>query len=274
MVGAATDAMSLVGLLLGGLLIYSDVILDHPKWCSMLTSLVLRSQTTFAAYLSKTFRPSQTVAQSVPTVFPLPVPASRPLFDRMPPGLSSSKRRSLHLARVLHVMCMALNFWHSGGNFSDLDLIGRPSTSTHRSIFRRLKASLLSDVQFPATSMVRAGRRFPQLLARLGELSESITYNGITSQPYTKDYEGVAVEKRKDLLPGLHPYTKPDPERIKISGAGAWDATQLLPDELVMVYREPAVIFNNGPVPEGFFPRIGEIASIGLLFLHNYNIPD
>ena len=262
-----------------------DFILDHPKWCSMLTSMVLRSRTSFAAYLAKSFRPSQTVAQSVPTVFPLPVPDSRPLFDRMPPGLSSSKRRSLHLGRALHVMCMALNFWHSGGCFSDLDLIGRPSTATHRSIFRRLKALLLSDVQFPATSMVRAGRRFPQLLARLGELSESVTYNGITSQPYSKDYEGVAVAKRNDLLPGLDPYRKADPERIKISGTGAWDATPLLPDDLVMVYREPAVIFNNRTVPEGLFPRIGEtteeVASLarlwdehGLLFLHNFNVPD
>ena len=172
-----------------------DFILDHPKWCSMLTSLVLRSRTTFAAYLSKTFRPPQAGSQSVPTVFPLPVPDARCPFDRMPPGLSSSRRRSIHLSRALHVMCMALNYWHSGGNFSDLDLIGRPSTSTHRSIFKRLKALLLSDVQFPATSMARAGRRFPQLLARLGELSEVVTFKGIAATPYSRDYEGLQVEK-------------------------------------------------------------------------------
>ncbi len=192
-----------------------DFILDHPKWCSMLTTLVLRSRTTFAAYLSQTFRPRQTGSQSVPTVFPLPVPNTRCPFDRMPPGLSSSKRRSLHLCRALHVMCMALNYWHSGGSFSDLDLIGRPSTSTHRSIFKRMKALLMSDVQFPATSMVRAGRRFPQLLARLGELSDFVTTHGIASQPYSKDYEGMQVKKRQDLLPGLDPYRKADPSRSR-----------------------------------------------------------
>ena len=183
-----------------------DFMLDHPKWCSMLTSLVLRSRTSFAAYLARSFRPVQTASQSAPTVFPLPVPDSRCPFDRMPPGLSSSKRRRLHLGRALHVMCMALNYWHSGGDFADLEMIGRPSTSTHRSIFKRLKALLLSDVQFPATSMVRAGRRFPQLLARLGELSEYITYSGITSQPYSKDYDGAVIHKKTDLLPGLDPY--------------------------------------------------------------------
>ena len=262
-----------------------DFMLDHPKWCSMLTSLVLRSRTSFAAYLARSFRPVQTASQSAPTVFPLPVPDPRCPFDRMPPGLSSSKRRRLHLGRALHVMCMALNYWHSGGDFADLEMIGRPSTSTHRSIFKRLKALLLSDVQFPASSMVRAGRRFPQLLARLGELSEYITYSGITSQPYSKDYDGAVIHKKTDLLPGLDPYRKADPSRIKISGEGNWDITDLLPDELSMVYREPIVIFNNREVPEGSFPHMTEnaeeVAALaklwdahGLLHLHNFNIPD
>ena len=262
-----------------------DFMLDHPKWCSMLTSLVLRSRTSFAAYLARSFRPVQTASQSAPTVFPLPVPDSRCPFDRMPPGLSSSKRRRLHLGRALHVMCMALNYWHSGGDFADLEMIGRPSTSTHRSIFKRLKALLLSDVQFPATSMVRAGRRFPQLLARLGELSEYITYSGITSQPYSRGYDGAVIHKKTDLLPGLDPYRKADPSRIKISGEGNWDITDLLPDELSMVYREPVVIFNNREVPEGSFPHMTEnaeeVAALaklwdahGLLHLHNLNVPD
>jgi len=180
---------------------------------------------------------------------------------------------------------MALNFWHSGGSFSDLELIGRPSTSLHRSIYKRLKALLLSDVQFPASSMVRAGRRFPQLLARLGELSEAVTFQGITSQPDTKDFEGIPIQKRSDLLLGLDPYKKADAERIKISGKGHWDVTSLLPDELCMAYRDPAVIFNGRQVPEGLYPRIGEtpedIASLarlwdshGLLHLHDFNVPD
>lgn len=262
-----------------------DFYLDHPKWCAMLTSLVLRSRTSFAAFLSRSFRPPQAASQSVPTVFPLPVPNSRCPFDRMPPGSSASKRRRLHLCRALHVMCMALNFWHSGGSFSDLELIGRPSTSLHRSIYKRLKALLLSDVQFPASSMVRAGRRFPQLLARLGELSEAVTFQGITSQPDTKDFEGIPIQKRSDLLLGLDPYKKADAERIKISGKGHWDVTSLLPDELCMAYRDPAVIFNGRQVPEGLYPRIGEtpedIASLarlwdshGLLHLHDFNVPD
>lgn len=182
-------------------------------------------------------------------------------------------------------MCVALNFWHSGGSFSDLELIGRPSTSLHRSIYKRLKALLLSDVQFPASSMVRAGRRFPQLLARLGELSEAVTFQGITSQPDTKDFEGIPIQKRSDLLLGLDPYKKADAERIKISGKGHWDVTSLLPDELCMAYRDPAVIFNGRQVPEGLYPRIGEtpedIASLarlwdshGLLHLHDFNVPD
>lgn len=61
--------------------------------------------------------------------------------------------------------------------------------------------------------------------------------------------------------------------------------TPLLPDELCMAYRDPAVIFNGRQVPEGLYPRIGETSediaglarlwdSHGLLHLHDLNIPD
>ena len=123
---------------------------------------------------------------------------------------------------------------HSGGDFSELKWIGRPQTSAHRSIYGRLKALLLSDVLTPDFSMVWAGRKFPQLLARLSEVSDYVTQHGVASQPYTKTFEGVELQRQQDLLPGLEPYKKADPSRFRLSGRGHWDVTDFLPDGLCM----------------------------------------
>ena len=191
-------------------------ILSHTKWCAMLTALVLRSRTPFAAYFSKSLAPPQGPSGSAPTVFPLPAPFKQSPFERMPPFWSKERRRKIHRRRALHIMVMALNYWHSGGDFSELKWIGRPQTSAHRSIYGRLKALLLSDVLTPDFSMVRAGRKFPQLLARLSEVSDYVTQHGVASQPYTKTFEGVELQRQQDLLPGLEPYKKADPSRFQI----------------------------------------------------------
>ena len=47
---------------------------------------------------------------------------------------------------------MALNFWQSGGDFSDLEKIGTEPESVHRSLSARLKALERSDGQCPLCS--------------------------------------------------------------------------------------------------------------------------
>ena len=106
----------------------------------------------------------------------------------------------------------------------------------HRNIHRRLWAFLVSDGRFPAFELCRAGRRFFQLDARLRELSESVTFSGMASAPYSRDYAGMEVPLDNSVYPELEPYRKMDPERIKVSGTGHWDIVDLLPDNLVMPF--------------------------------------
>lgn len=182
----------------------SYVMLNHNYWCAMLGVMCLRSKTRFAAYLRASFQ-HRLPPGRLPTVFPIPVPSGDP-FGMKLNGLSASKRRSIHRRRALHVMVMALNFWHSGGSFDDLRWICRTMTPVHRSIHRRLWAYLLSDGQFPAFQLVRAGRRFHQLDARLGELCQAVTSSGMSSSPYSRDFAGMEVPMDNSLYPELEPY--------------------------------------------------------------------
>lgn len=206
----------------------SYVMLNHNYWCAMLGVMCLRSKTRFAAYLRASFQ-HRLPPGRLPTVFPIPVPSGDP-FGMKLNGLSASKRRSIHRRRALHVMVMALNFWHSGGSFDDLRWICRTMTPVHRSIHRRLWAYLLSDGQFPAFQLVRAGRRFHQLDARLGELCQAVTSSGMSSSPYSRDFAGMEVPMDNSLYPELEPYiTRWILQDFVSSGTGHWDVTSPAP---------------------------------------------
>ena len=256
-----------------------DFELSFDAWCSHLTVNCLRSRTPFSEFLARSMKPSCVQCPASSTVFPLPVPFVSP-FDRMKSGVSSRVRRRIHFQRAMHTIVMALNFWHSGGDFSSLDLIHRAPSPVHQAIFSRIRSLLRADGQFPKFRVIGAGRRFPQLVARLREATEFVTRTGVASQPYTKQFVGAEVSMDNSVLEELEPYRDADPERIRLKGRGHWDITGFLPDSLCMPYREPFVIFDDR-IPEVWeYPRIretpqqiAELAKLwdvhGLLRLHN-----
>ena len=256
-----------------------DFELSFDTWCSNLTVNCLRSRTPFSEFLARSMKPSCGRCTASSTVFPLPAPFPSP-FDRMPRGVSSRARRRIHFQRAMHCVVMALNFWHFGGDFSVLDAIHRPPTTVHLSIFGRIRSLLRADGQFPKFRVIGAGRKFPQLVARLREATEFVTRTGVSSQPYSKQFSGAEVGFDNSVLDELEPYRDADPTRIRLKGSGHWDITDFLPDNLCMAYREPFVIFDDR-VPEVWeYPRIREtpqkIAGLaklwdvnGLLILHD-----
>ena len=179
---------------------------------------------------------------------------------------------------------MALNFWHGGGDFGMLQELSRPITPVHSAIFRRVKSLMRTDGQFPAFPVIRAGRRFPQLVARLREATDFICQSGAAANPYNKEFPGTSIPFNNELIPDLEPYRDADPSRITLSGTGHWDVTDLLSDDLCMPYREPDSIRTDRVPPPGEIPRIKEspeeVAAIGklwdkqgLLYLHNQQVP-
>ena len=219
-----------------------DLQMSYPKWCALLVSNVLRSRTPFASYLNISISLSQDgrSASLSPAFFPIPVPPWSS-FDRMPAGLSQSKRRLVHLRRAVHVICMALNFWHSGGVFDDGLLLQREPSSSHRCLYGRIVSLIRSDGLASSFSLKKSGRKFPNLIASLGGLSSALTSVG-SANPYEKSFGGLDCTLSDEDRAALTPFRDLDPERLVIRGTGHWDATEFLSDYLVMPYREPLVL--------------------------------
>ena len=72
---------------------------------------------------------------------------------------------------------MALNYWHGGMKaFPNLSLLARCPSRAHVAIYRRLKSIIAADgLGSGSFEMLVSGRKFPQLVARLGELSDQLT---------------------------------------------------------------------------------------------------
>ena len=250
-----------------------------PLWCSMLTSQVLRSRSGFSSYLARSIqlsrgRPSR--GSSAPTFFPIPIPVIG-CFDRMPAALSNARRHALHMSRTVAVICMALNFWYSGGRSAPDTQLLRGPNKQHRCLFERIRSLLKSDGPATGFSIPSAGRRFPELCARLGEVSDMLTLQGVSNNPYDKSFSGVELPKDNSTMPELSPYRDLDPDRLVLHGTGEWDPCPYLSEDLKMAFREPSSLLVD--IPPGPHPNIRDtpscVASLarkwdqhGLLFLH------
>ena len=227
-------------------------LLTYSRWCSNLVPMVLRSRTPFGAFLSHTIQLSKVLSDDLaPTFFPVPIPPG--YCHVMPANPSSCQRRQCHVSRVLHTMVMALNFWHSGGRFIEASSLQRAPNRLHRVLYRILSL-LKSDGPALAFETTKAGRRFPELVAHLSELSSVLTFNGASGDPYDKTFPGVEVVKDDTVMPELQPYRDLDPDRLLLFGTGHFDATEFLDDALTMPYRDPACLSID--VPPGSRPNI------------------
>ena len=147
--------------------------MSFPKWSALLPSQILRSRSSFAAFLRTSFSLHRSSTSTPTTLFPIPVPDGG-YFDRMSPG-AGRKKGALLIGRLLHIITMAFNFWHFGGDFVPAELLGRAPSSVHRRFYARVRAFIKSESQSSTFSVAKAGRRFPQLVARLCDLSLSLT---------------------------------------------------------------------------------------------------
>ncbi len=66
---------------------------------------------------------------------------------------------------------MALNYWYNGGKFGDVELLRREPNDQRRCLYGRSAALVRSEGSVGPFSVASSGRRFPNLLARIGELS-------------------------------------------------------------------------------------------------------
>ena len=246
--------------------------ISFPMWCSKLITLVLRTRTAFASFLAFSISTARRLTLRTPS-------PSLVCFDRMPAKNSSSRRRAIGLLRAVHVICMALNFWHSGGSFVDESALQRGPGAPHRALYRRIRAFIKSDGLIATFDALHVGRKNPELFARLIEVTELLTKLGCSASPYSKVFAGCNVPQDNSRYPELEPYRDLDPSRIVLHGRGHWDVTEFLGDSLVMAYREPESVKLERTPASWEYPRIrddaGTVAELahlwdrqGLLLLH------
>ena len=219
----------------------SSELLSYPKWCAMLVPWVLKTRTPFSAFVVNAIRLSrEPLVAATPTYFPIPLPGVFP--DRMPASCSAKKRHSIHLARALFVIVLALNYWHCGGKMCDESMMRRVPSTTHRRLFQRLKDLIKSDGPAVSFPVKKAGRKFPELIVRLGELTDFLTNIGVSTSPYEKCFSGVEVPKAGEDLPEVQPFSDLDPSRLVMHGSGDWDIKPYLSDGLILPFLEPRSI--------------------------------
>eukprot|EP00435_Cladocopium_sp_Y103_P047077 s582_g13.t1 len=258
--------------------------MSYPKWCANLVAMVLRSRTPFSAFLHESIRMLRGCPQgpSTPAFFPVPG-LNVGQFDRMPSTLSSSRRRQIHLQRAVHVVCMALNFWHAGGRWISGGELRRKPNSEHRFLYRRVASLIRSDGLAESFPMCKSGRKHPELIARLTELSNLLTmHGGGAHASYERGFSGMSVPVNNEVAPELTPFKDLDASRLKLYGSGHWDVTPWLADDLVMAYREPRSLLAD--LPLGSHPicrdseeEVAKLARLwdqaGLLRLHRCHRP-
>ena len=256
--------------------------LSFRKWCSRLTVAVLRTRSPFSSFLLATLHlPRSSMASSSPA-FPLPIPYPG-IFAKMPPGLSSAKRLKVHFRRAVHVVIMALNFWWSGSCFVPTEHLGRIPSSCQRVLLRRIESLLQADGPEGEFEVLSSGRRFPQLIARLSELSQTLTKLGVGAGPYSKVFPGHEVPLDNSLFSELEPYKSLDASRLKVTGSGSFDATPFLSPELCLAYRFPdSLLLNRTPEEWEFSQRLDPLDEVcklaklwdakGFLYIHDVDL--
>ena len=260
-----------------------QVNLSYLKWCAELVSMVLQTRTPFAAFLSRSIQLSRCTRSNSPaaqTLFPIPIPQLG-LFDRKTSSSSSDAIQNRNLAKAVHVIVMSLNYWYAGGKFGDVRHLLRAPSRHHSVLYDRIRSLIRSEGPAEISTMVSAGRRFPELMARLSELTDALTKLGALSNPYEKVFAGFQAPKDDTKDPVLKPYHQTDPSKLKLFGKGSWDPCPYLGDELLVAFREPRSLLHGLPTDEG--PKmtdspevIAELAEkwdqLGLLYIHDRDI--
>ena len=211
--------------------------LSHPKWCARLLTMVFRSRTPFAKFLVDTIKAPRSNAASAPSLFPVPVLFGDHL-GRMPSSSNRRQRARIHIARATHAIVMALNYLHCGPSV-DLSLLGRELSPLHFRVYAKVRSFLKTEVGTEPFLVPSAGRRFPQLDARLNELSSVVTQLGLSGNPYSRSFPGAEVPMDNTVREELEPYRSLDAGRLALVGRGHWDCAHFLDDELILPFRDP-----------------------------------
>ena len=262
-----------------------DKKISFASWCAQMVASVFRTRTPFSAFVRSAIHLTRDPQVSTSPAFPIPLPHFG-VFGRMPSGLSLRQRSRYHFRRAVVLTILALNFWWSGNRFLDLNLLRRSPSVSQRRIIRRVVDFMQVDGPKIPFEVSLAGRRSPQLVARLCELSDALTSAGVRGSPYDHTFEGRsgAVPTDNSAMPELEPYRSLDFERLMVVGEGHFDPVPFLDDNLCMAFCNPDCLLHPGlpgdddvPVCRDPLEQVVGLMRVwdlrGLLVLHENDVP-
>ena len=159
--------------------------ISFASWCAQMVTSVFRTRTAFSAFARSAIHLTPSFVASRSPAFPIPLPHFG-VFDRMPSGLSLRQRSRVHFKRAVVLTILALDFWWSGNRFIDMSLLRRSPSASQRQIIKRVVDFMQVDGPKIPFCVSLSGRRSPQLIARLCELSDALTSAGVKSSPYDR----------------------------------------------------------------------------------------
>ena len=262
-----------------------DKKISFASWCAQMVASVFRTRTPFSAFVRSAIHLTRDPQVSTSPAFPIPLPHFG-VFDRMPSGLSLRQRSRYHFRRAVVLTILALNFWWSGNRFIDLNLLRRSPSVSQRRIIRRVVDFMQVDGPKIPFEVSLSGRRSPQLIARLCELSDALTSAGVRGSPYDHTFEGRpdSVPVDNSAMPELEPYRSLDYERLLVVGEGHFDPVPYMDDNLCMAYCNPDCLLHPGlpgdddiPVCRDSLEQVVGLMRVwdvrGLLVLHENDVP-
>eukprot|EP00438_Fugacium_kawagutii_P011937 Skav228683 [mRNA] locus=scaffold111:87828:94995:- [translate_table: standard] len=234
----------------------ADFSMSFSKWCYSIIRWVLATRTRFGRYLASVLCLRRDGQVAAPTaLFPLPLPDQYAVEPVEPSMSRAEKRRRMHNRPLLVVIC-ALNFTYcSQANFP-LELLRRQPNAIQAQAIESLRLLVRASDPGSPFGIATSGRKNLTLLARLNELFTAADALGFGSNPYHDTVSGVVTQVDNSWDPRLQPFRALDPDRLKISGQGQWDAAQYIEDELWMPFVEPQVLELDTPIETRGLPDL------------------
>ena len=222
---------------------------SYRTWCRELLGKVMNSRTSFSSFLRSTLmaKPSAEHARAN-LLFPLPIPKFGIFESRK---RSSRARRTCYEDRAFHILVMALNFLHSDFKRVPLDVLSLKPNPCQAATLLRLKGTLkVFGSCHGAFSVPDSGRRSMNLVSLLADLSDFVTWEGLSGSSYDRSFPGAAgglgerrsVPYDRSRAEELTPYRPLDPSRLVLHGRAHWDPSPFLPDSLWLPFKEPNVL--------------------------------
>ena len=215
---------------------------SFSTWCFCIIRWVLASRTAFGRYLSSVLHLRRDGPVSPQTaLFPLPLPDEFPL-EKVDPKTPKREKLRRMINRPLLVVICALNFAYCAEKPPPVELLRRQPNQLQSKAIDRLRLLVRACDPGKSVPVATSGRKNLVLVARLQELFTATSQLGLTNSPYHKDAVSIQVPKDDSWDPKLKPFSALNPERLKITGKGQWDAQRYLSDELWMAYVEPQIL--------------------------------